>query len=287
MKTLKTLVISLLVLASIVAVIPQAIEAQTTTVRTTLTTATTNTNGTDTLTVGSTTGMTASTNTVQNYILIDAELMRVLAVPSATTVTVSRAFAGAASRHAATAEVRFGRGGARWDQSSGNVSGVFLPADSTGPAGSCTRASNQFLPVFRVNFGGTVTAFDCPNSVSTTTGRWISWEYFPGTSEVAARVEPACQAGSTTACTSYTALVSDYYIAVTTEFTPDNATFTITLPCSSVPAGKVWIVGYEGLGAGTTGNGVSIIGAVNTQQILTGITSRGYISNGTNCSRLF
>lgn len=260
--------------------------AQTATVRTTLTNATTNTNGEEILTVGSTTGMTASTNSVQTYLLIDAELMTVVEVPSATTVKVRRAQGGAISRHAASAEVRYGRGGARWDQGTGNAQYVFLPASAIGPSGSCTRASNTHLPLFQVN-GSKVTAYDCPNSVSTTTGRWISWEYFPGTSEVAARTAPACQAGSTASCSSYTALVTDYYIAITTEFTPDNSTFTITLPCSSVPAGKVWIVSYEGLGAGTTGNGVSILGALNTQQILTGYTARGYTSNGTACFRLW
>jgi hypothetical protein len=281
MKNITKLILLLLLLG-----VASPGQAQTATVRTTLTTATTSTSGTETLTVGSTTGMSASTNSAQTYLLVDGELMRVTAVPSATTVTVTRAFGGVVSRHAANAEVRYGPGGARWDPATGNTSGVFLPAGSAGPSGSCTRASNRFLPVFLID-GAVITAFDCPNSVSTTTGRWISWQYYPATSEVAARTEPACQAGSTASCVAYTALVSDYYIGITTEFTPDGATFTVTLPCSSVPAGKVWIVGYEGLGAGTTGNGVSILGSINTQQILTGNTARGYISNGTNCLRLW
>lgn len=259
--------------------------AQTATTRTTLSTAISTVGGsTETLTVASTTGMSASTNTAQNYLLIDAELMRVTAVPSSTTVTVTRAYQGTSSKHAAGAEVRYGVGGGRWDPATGNTTGVFLSGGAF-PTGSCTRASNRFLPVFHIQ-GSVVTAFDCPNSVSTTTGVWQPWQYFPKTSEVGAIQTLPCQAGSTTACTSYTALVSDYIIVVSTEFTPDNATFTITLPCSSVPAGKVWIVTYTGLGAGTTGNGVSIIGANNTQQILTGITGRAFVSDGTNCARL-
>lgn len=278
MKTLKTLFLALLLA---VAVVP-TLEAQSVTTRTTLTTASAQTSGRERLVVGSTTGFT-----VGQFLLIDAEVMRIVAVPSATTVDVTHAYDGVATLHAAGVDVRAGAGG-QWSNVTGNAYGAFLPmGDGARPAGVCTRAANQFLPVFQVHEDGRVTAYDCPLSTSSTQGQWINWEYFPGTSDKAARTVPACQAGSTTACTSYTALVSDYYIGITTEFTPDNATFTVTLPCSSVPAGKVWVVGYEGLGAGTTGNGVSIIGAVNTQQILTGITSRGYISNGTNCSRLF
>lgn len=269
MNTLKKLLI-----AVVLALTLQSGYAQTTSVRTTLTTATTQSTGTETLTVGSTTGMSASP---QSFILIDAEMMQVVSVPSSTTITVRRATGGTASRHAATAEVRWGVSG-QFNNSTGNTSGVFVGA---APVGSCTRASNQFLPVFLVA-NGAVTAYDCPNTVSTTTGRWISWEYYPGTSEVAARTTPA------STVTSYTALVSDYYIAITTAFTPNNTTFTVTLPCASVPAGKIWIVGDEGGDVGTTGNGITITGALlDSQQILAGFTSRAYRSNGTNCFRLW
>ena len=80
--------------------------------------------------------------------------------------------------------------------------------------------------------------------------------------------------------------MSDYYVAVTSAITA-NATITVTLPCSSVPAGKIWIVGDEGGGPGTGGRGISILGALDTQQVLTGYTARAYRSNGTNCFRLY
>src|SRR5688572_20557290 len=246
MKTLKTLFLALL----LVVATSSMVEAQTVTARTTLTTATTNTTGTETLTVGSTTNWSASP---QSFVLIDGELMQVVSVNSSTSVTVRRASQGVASPHAAGAEVRWGRSG-QWNNSTGITSGAFI---GSSPFGTCTRASQQFLPVFRVS-NDRVIAYDCPNSVTSSTGKWISWEYYPGTSQVGAINTVPCQAGSTTACTSYTALVSDYIISISTEFTPDNATFTVTLPCSSVPAGKIWIVNYTGLGAGTTGNGVSI-----------------------------
>jgi hypothetical protein len=184
--------------------------------------------------------------------------------------------------------VRYGPGGGRWDQGTGNTSGVFISDSGVGPSGSCTRGGNQFLPVFQVN-GSVVTAFDCPNNVSTTTGKWLSWQYYPGTSEVAARTAPACQAGSTTACTSYTALVSDYYIAITTTFTASGGpVFTVTLPCASVPAGKIWIVGDEGGAAGTSSKSIAIKGAfLDTQTIVAGYTAKAYRSNGTSCFRLW
>lgn len=276
MKTMKQFLIAVVLALMFVA---QA-SAQTATVRTTLTNAISSTAGAGTINivVGSTTGMTASTSSAQTFLLIDAELFQVASVVNSTTLTVRRT--GTSTPHIAGAEVRWGPGGAIFNTNTGNTAGVFFGGGSTPPSGACTRASNQYLPVFVVA-SGTVTAYDCPNSVTTTTGHWISWQYYPGTSEVSART------ALPSTVTAYTALVSDYYIAVTTAFTPDNATITVTLPCSSVPAGKIWIVGDEGGQVGTTGNGISILGALDTQQVLVGYTARAYRSNGTNCFRLY
>ena len=193
------------------------------------------------------------------------------------------------SQHLANAEVVCGPGDFVWTPSTaggGTSAGVFFSRPEQTPSGACTRANNQFLPVYQVA-SGKVTAFDCPNNVTATTGQWVTWEYWPGTSlGQMSRVV----LGSTV--TAYTALPADTYIAITSAIST-NTTITITLPCSSVPQNntKIWIVGDEGGQAGTSGAGISIVGSPgafkDTQQILAGFTAKGYRSNGTNCFRLF
>lgn len=290
---MKNLKMFLMVAVLALVLIPPPSEAQTVTLRTTLTNAVTSTNGgTILLTVGSTTGMTASGTSTsatsntggQTFLLIDAELDIVVSVPTSTTVTVRRG--GVISQHAASAEVRWAPGGYIWNPNSGNASGAFVGTSAVPPSGACTRGNNQFLPVFRVDPAGSgiVYAYDCPNNVSASTGTWIQWQYYPPTSQVAERTPVP------TASTAYTALPADYLIAVPSVIT-NNTTVTITLPCSSVPAGKIWIIGDEGGKVGTTGAGISIVGnpgaVMDTQQILAGFTSKAFRSNGTNCFRLF
>lgn len=282
MKILKSLLIALSLLVFVdQATIP--VQAETVTVRTTLTTAVTTVPGTITITVGSTTGMSASTSSQQNFVLWDAELSQVVAVPSSTTLTVRRG--GVIAQHAAGIDVRYGPSGGNWNPNSGNTTGAFIGASSTPPSGSCTRANNQFLPVFQVQ-QGVVTGYECPNSVTTTTGTWIQWQQYPSASTIMPRTVLAFS--GTAVSKLYTALPAEYYLAVTSVISGTAQTqIQITLPCSSVPPGKVWVVGDEGGGAGTSSSTISIIGAVDTQTITAGFTAKAYRSNGTNCHRLY
>lgn len=132
------------------------------TIHSTLTTNLTDTN-LRTVVVGSTTGMSASTNSAQTFVLIDHELMRVTAVVSTTVLTVVRAAGGTASPHNSGAVVIYGPGGGNFNTSNGNASGVFLSNVSAPPAGRCTASNSQYLPVI-VYGGGQWSAYNCNNS---------------------------------------------------------------------------------------------------------------------------
>lgn len=114
----------------------------------------------NTMVVASATGITASgtgTNILsqsggQTWCLVDKELEQVSAINS-TTLTVRRGQSGSnPAGHISGAQVVCGGGGGQFNPRTGNVSGVFLAGDNASqPTGSCTRANQQFLPVFAIN----------------------------------------------------------------------------------------------------------------------------------------
>lgn len=112
-----------------------------------------------TMTVASATGITASTGSLQQFCLVDFELMQVRAV-SGTTITVARGRQGIGAAHISGATVICGYT-ATFNGATGTISTTVgspaVGASVTGgtfvsvlPTGSCTRASNGILPVFYV-----------------------------------------------------------------------------------------------------------------------------------------
>lgn len=251
------------------------VSAQTALTRTTLSTALTDTT-TNIVAVASATGITASTNSAQRFIVIDDELMRVTAVNS-TNLTVVRAVGGIAGPHAAASLVAYGAPG-NWSATTGNASGVFLASSAANPAGACTAANNEFLPIIKVTSTGTefFTCATIGTSTTTTGGVWNS-------STIAPR-KTIGVANLVLVNTSYSALITDDLIEVTSV--PANTTRNVTLPCSTVPAGKTWRI-FDGTGAaGTSGGGISILGQPFTLQILVGFSGTSLTSDGTNCFRI-
>lgn len=123
------------------------------------TSGTTGTAGAYTITVGSTTGMYAPAQnpsygsigslTAPNitYLIIDRELLRVNAVPSATTVSVERGVQGTKSvAHNAASTIYIA------------YANQLLNSD---PTGACTAATFQYLPQFSFTTG---TFWNCPTS---------------------------------------------------------------------------------------------------------------------------
>lgn len=159
MKIMKTLALVVALLLGSV----QSGLAQSTITNTTLSTTITDTSTTRVV-VASATGITASTASVQNYILIDHELMKINAI-SGTTLTVVRGSSGVATPHTSGAIVLFGPGGGGFNTSNGNTYGVFLTGSGTAPAGRCTASSQQYLPVVRYSAqAGNWQFFNCNNS---------------------------------------------------------------------------------------------------------------------------
>lgn len=140
---IKSLAFVLVVLAA--SAIP--VLAQTPVTRTTLSSAigTVASGQSTTINVTSTTGMTASTNSAQTFILVDTEIMRVV---SLSPFVVSRGEMGTkVSAHVSGSYVFYGNAGT-WSNNTSNASGVFVNSD---PVGACTRSNNQYLPVFNPN----------------------------------------------------------------------------------------------------------------------------------------
>ncbi len=102
------------------------------------------------VTVASTTGITASTASVQTFIMVEQEIMRVRTVNSSTVLTVVRAISGDAVAHVSGRSVTYGPGGGTWS-TSGDSNGVFLTSGKARPSGTCTRTKNQYLPLFASN----------------------------------------------------------------------------------------------------------------------------------------
>ncbi len=107
---------------------------------------------TTTLSITSTSGMTVSTQPgVTAYVLIDAELMRIISIVSSTSMTVSRRGGSTiATPHASGAYVVYGTVyGTSWDQTATGspTYGTFL-ARGVRPEGACTLSSQQYNVVF-------------------------------------------------------------------------------------------------------------------------------------------
>ena len=103
--------------------------------------------------VASVSGITATTGSAQQFIMIDKELMLVNTVASATlTLTVSRGYGPTlATKHNSGATVTFGPAGIL-DPSNGSTSGVFVnasPIEGT----TCADGLNQYASVFNAQTG--------------------------------------------------------------------------------------------------------------------------------------
>ena len=152
-----------LFLAAVMALGGVSAFAQTQPTRTTITAAigTIASGQTTTISVSSTTGMTASTNTAQTFGMIDKEIVRIV---SLSPFVIARGQQGTkVSAHVNGSEFIYGTTGA-WSNNSGNAYGVFIREQ---PVGSCTRSNQQFLPVFNPNDGNDGAAYNC------LVGQWV------------------------------------------------------------------------------------------------------------------
>lgn len=156
MKTIKTFTIA--VLAVLLLASPGF--SQTQPVLTTLSAALAAGSATNTVSVTSSTGMA-----VGGRILISgSELATIRTVNSATRLTVTRD-GGTAVGHVSGATVVYGTPGT-WNPATGTSSGVFL---GRMPFGSCTRTSQQYLPMFIAPSGA-----DAGATVDCLGGRWVA-----------------------------------------------------------------------------------------------------------------
>lgn len=233
MKTLKNIFFAVLL-----AVMAVPAFGQTATTRTVLSSALGAGTSANIMTVLSTTGWTASTNSQQSWAYLQGELVQVMSI-SGTQVTVRRAQRGQASAHPANTVVWFG-GNATFLPATGNVGGgpgnpsvgaaaalppVFVAAD---PVGTCTRASNLYLPVINPSTG---MIWDCILSTTSTTDQWMAVNLQPQFTSTF----PSKRMAVTVA--TYTALLNDSIIGVNT-----NAATTITLPACTGCEGKWYYV---------------------------------------------
>lgn len=152
--------LAFVVAALMLAAIP--LHAQANVVRTTISAdiGTISSGQTSTISITSTTGMTASTNSLHYFILVDKEIME---VKSLSPFVVTRGEMGTpVSGHASGAYVFWGPVGT-WSNNTGNTNGVFMA--NSDPVGLCTRTSNQYLPVFGAK---SQKIYDCNG------GNWVS-----------------------------------------------------------------------------------------------------------------
>jgi len=119
--------------------------------------------GARTMTVASATGISASTNRDQYYVLVEKDLRLVTAI-NGTTLSLG-APVGSGVGHVSGADVFFGKAG-NWTTSGGSV-GVFLPSL---PTGSCSRGNQEYLPLFVI---GTNAGSVAGNTVDCLGGRWV------------------------------------------------------------------------------------------------------------------
>lgn len=178
---MKALLLGLVAACLIFSAVPSAFAAPTAPTFTTLTTALSNT---DTAVVlGSSTGFAISTTATDGarYALIDSELVKITAIPVSGTLTVVRHQDGtAAVAHAAGAYVVFGVLASKgWDPTATGspTFGNFLDK-GTVPAGACSRASQQYAPLFLIGsaspgnaYPGNSASLDCIG------GRWVRGDW--------------------------------------------------------------------------------------------------------------
>ena len=102
-----------------------------------------------TFVIGSTTGMTASAVGAPTYIVIDQDVMPLVAIPVAGTVTVKRqSGAGNPVPHSAGVYVAYGKFGGWSPRATGSGAFVNFLSGSTHPTGAADRTASEFLPVF-------------------------------------------------------------------------------------------------------------------------------------------
>jgi hypothetical protein len=207
MKTLKTLVLALLIVALGSYGYQPSVAAQSTTTQTTLSAAVSDTN-TNTIEVTSATGFTANTT----YAFIDGELMAVQAV-SGTRITVLRGASGTRSgTHRSGAIVHVG---------------PFSAFRSVDPQGSCVPANETYLP--QINYI-TGLVWNCTTQFGATSGG--TWSAVSTNVTAKDRVPVRLITGN------YTVVASDYIIASKTY----TGHITVTLPSATGYLGKQLIV---------------------------------------------
>lgn len=239
-----TLSILLILVALILA--PQPMLAQTSLTSTTLSAAV-NANAT-TLSVTSATGFTASSGTATYLMCVNYECMQIQGV-SGTTITVIRGVQGSrAVGHVSGATVWVGSAD-RFSQAE--------------PLGSCTASLTGFTPRYVIPTG---LLYYCNSG-----GYWTRYDSMQTTA-----VKPR-----TAITTSYTALQTDEIVAVTSI--TNGATITVTLPCSTVPPGKEWVIKDESGNANS--NRIILISPTPSggSAYVTGFAARRIYSNGTDC----
>lgn len=181
----------------------------------------------NTINVVSATGFTASTGSVDYYVYVDREAMRITAV-SGTIISVQRG------------QLRTGNNSHR----SGAIAFVgtasqFVPQD---PApGSCTRATGQLnTPLISTATGtlwdcstiATAASLSAANPGQPSTGVWQGVNLM-GTSWVVPYKNPGNQA--------YTALLTDYFL----DMNSMTAGRTITLPAVTDIRGKIYVIKHS------------------------------------------
>lgn len=269
MKTLlKTLLFSVALALMLGA--PEIVQAQTATTNTYLSAALTAGTQYTLISLGSVTGITASTASNQYFGYMFGEQVEIRAVNStANTVTVRRAAKGVAVGHPAN-EVFWYGGPASWNPNTGNVGGagvtnpvssgsvipaVFVPVT---PYGVCTRTSNAYLPVINATTGEIA---DCILSSTNTTGEWSIVNLQQISYAVPyKKLKSSCAAGNL--CTTYTLLPADHTVGYVTA-----ANGTITIPALTGVVGKSYRIQIE-----TTGSH-SVTIATSSGQLINGATS--------------
>lgn len=157
--TLKTFSVLLLVLA-----VTSGLQAQSSPPVTTLSAALASGGSSTSLTVVSTTGISAT-----NWnCLVDHELLKVSTISGSTGMTVQRAIRGNATAHASGSYVICGPTAGTFNVANGFTTGVFL---NTPPTGTCPgNSNNQYLPVI-VASSSTPLSWQMANCNN---GRWVS-----------------------------------------------------------------------------------------------------------------
>ena len=156
---MKKTFITLFTLAFVLAVTVTA-HAQSAPVRTTLSAAMAA--GSTNMTVTSATSFATTVGGANAYVLIEKDYRRVTAV-NGTVITLAAA-GGPLTAHPSGATVVFGPEG-NWSPSGGTSRGVFIQSK---PTGTCTRASQGYLPLFVIQGGQAVSVADCLG------GKWNS-----------------------------------------------------------------------------------------------------------------